>query len=48
MLQAEGWRILVVHVESGHTFDDIVPMLAGYRADAIVSALAVLSPEALE
>ncbi|MCD4513697.1 LacI family DNA-binding transcriptional regulator [Brucella pseudogrignonensis] len=48
MLQAEGWRILLVHVESGHTFDDIVPMLAGYRVDAIVSALAVLSPEALE
>lgn len=48
MLQAKGWRILLVHVESGHTFDDIVPMLAGYRVDAIVSALAVLSAEAVE
>ncbi len=47
-LQDEGWRVLLVHANSGHTFDDIVPMLAGYRVDAIVSALAVLSQEAAE
>lgn len=47
-LQAEGWRPLLVHAPSGHTLDDIVPMLAGYRVDAVVSALAVLSPRAAE
>jgi DNA-binding LacI/PurR family transcriptional regulator len=47
-LQAGGWRPLLVHAPSGHSLDEIVPMLAGYRVDAVVSALAVLSPRAAE
>lgn len=46
-LQDQGWQVLLVHVESGHTFDDVVPKLASYRVDAIVSALAILSPDAV-
>ena len=47
-LQAAGWRPLLVHANSGHTLDEVVPMLAGYRVDAVVSALAVLTPRAAE
>jgi DNA-binding LacI/PurR family transcriptional regulator len=44
-LQAAGWQVLLLHVDSGHSFDAVIPRLASYRVDAIVSALAVLAPE---
>ena len=45
-LHATGHQVLLVHVESGHSLDSVIPRLARYRVDAIVSALAVLSAEA--
>ena len=45
-LHATGRQVLLVPVESGHSFDSVIPRLASYRVDAIVSALAVLSAEA--
>jgi DNA-binding LacI/PurR family transcriptional regulator len=45
-LQATGHQVLLVHVESDHALDGIVPKLASYRVDAIVSALPVLSKDA--
>ncbi len=45
-LQDTGHQPLLFHVDSGYTFDAAIPLLAGYRVDAIVSALAVLSEEA--
>ncbi len=45
-LQDTGRQVLLVHVESDHSLDGIVPRLASYRVDAIVSALPVLSREA--
>lgn len=47
-LQAEGWQALLVHVDSGHSLDGAIPKLAGYRVDAVISALAVLSREAAD
>src|SRR5579863_2693038 len=47
-LHASGHQVLLVHVDSGHSLDSVIPRLAGYRVDAIVSALAVLSPEAAD
>ncbi len=47
-LHATGHQVLLVHVDSGHMFDSVIPRLAGYRVDAIVSALAVLSSDAAE
>jgi DNA-binding LacI/PurR family transcriptional regulator len=47
-LQAIGHQVLLVHAESGHALDSVIPRLASYRVDAIVSALAVLSPDAAE
>ena len=43
-LQAIGHQVLLVHVDSNHSLDAAIPRLASYRVDAIVSALAVLSP----
>jgi len=45
-LQETGHQALLVHVDSGHSLDAVIPRLASYRVDAIVSALAVLSLEA--
>lgn len=45
-LQDTGRQVLLVHVEGDHSLDGIVPRLASYRVDAIVSALPVLSGEA--
>ena len=42
-LQQAGNQVLLVHADSGHAFDAIVPTLAGYRVDAIVSGLSILS-----
>lgn len=47
-LQAGGWQVLLLHVDSGHSFDAAIPRLASYRVDAIVSALAVLAPDTAE
>lgn len=44
-LHATGHQVLLVDVESGHSLDSVLPRLAGYRVDAIVSAHAVLSAE---
>jgi DNA-binding LacI/PurR family transcriptional regulator len=47
-LQEIGHQVLLVHVDSGHSLDAAIPRLAGYRVDAIVSALAVLTAEAAD
>ena len=47
-LQKTGHQVLLVHVDSGHSLDGVVPKLASYRVDAIVSALPVLSEEAAQ
>ncbi|HEY5894755.1 MAG TPA: LacI family DNA-binding transcriptional regulator [Chthoniobacterales bacterium] len=47
-LQETGHQVLLVHVESGHSLDAIIPRLASYRVDAIVSALAILSPKSAD
>jgi DNA-binding LacI/PurR family transcriptional regulator len=47
-LQDTGHQVLLVHVDSGHGLDAVIPKLASYRVDAVVSALAVLSHEAAE
>lgn len=44
-LQETGHQVLLVHVESDHSLDAVIPRLASYRVDAIVSGLAVLSAE---
>ena len=44
-LQKTGHQVLLVQVDSDHALDGIVPKLASYRVDAIVSALPVLSKE---
>jgi DNA-binding LacI/PurR family transcriptional regulator len=43
--QAAGHQVLLVHVENDHALDEVIPKLAMYRVDAIVSALAILSPQ---
>ena len=45
-LQKTGHQVLLVHVDSDHSLDGVVPRLTSYRVDAIVSALPVLSVEA--
>ncbi len=45
-LQKTGNQVLLVHVDSDHSLDGVVPRLASYRVDAIVSALPVLSKKA--
>lgn len=44
-LQHAGYHALLVHVARHHALDGVVPRLASYRVDAIVSALPVLSLE---
>ena len=46
VLQKTGHQVLLVQVDSDHALDGIVPKLASYRVDAIVSALPVLSTKA--
>lgn len=45
-LQQTGHQVLLVQVDDDHALDGIVPRLASYRVDAIVSALPVVSDEA--
>lgn len=42
--QAAGHQVLLLHIPNDHALDDVIPKLASYRVDAIVSALAILSP----
>ena len=42
-LQKTGPQVLLIHVASDHSLDGVLPRLASYRVDAIVSALPVLS-----
>jgi DNA-binding LacI/PurR family transcriptional regulator len=42
--QAAGHQVLLVHIANDHALDEVIPTLASYRVDAIVSALAILSP----
>jgi DNA-binding LacI/PurR family transcriptional regulator len=45
-LQETGHQVLLVYVEGDHALDGVVPKIARYRVDAVVSALPVLSKEA--
>jgi DNA-binding LacI/PurR family transcriptional regulator len=47
-LQEAGYQILLMHTDSGHSIDGIIPQLSSYRVDAIVSALAVLSTKSAD
>jgi DNA-binding LacI/PurR family transcriptional regulator len=47
-LQKTGHQVLLVQIDSDHALDGIVPRLASYRVDAIVSALPVLTKEAAQ
>ena len=47
-LQKTGHQVLLVHVDSGHSLDGVMPRLASYRVDAFVSALPVLSEAAAQ
>lgn len=45
-LQNSGRQALLIHIDSDHALDGVLPRLASYRVDAIVSALPVLSQAA--
>lgn len=47
-LQKTGNQVLLVHVHSDYSLDAVIPRLASYRVDAIVSALSILSQESAE
>lgn len=47
-LRAAGRQVLLEYVKSGHFLDAAVPRLAGYRVDAIISTLPVLSPRVVD
>ena len=47
-LTARGLQMLLVRVESDRKLDSVVSQLAGYRVDAVVSALALTSQEAAD
>lgn len=47
-LQDSGYQVLLMHTESGHSLDGIIPRLASYRVDAVVSALGVESEAAAQ
>jgi DNA-binding LacI/PurR family transcriptional regulator len=47
-LRAAGKTVMLVQVESDRSLDEIVGELAGYRVDAVVSALSVLSQSAAD
>jgi DNA-binding LacI/PurR family transcriptional regulator len=44
-LHAAGKQIMLVQVESDRALDEVLGKLSGYRVDAVLSALSVLSPE---
>ena len=47
-LQESGYQVLLMHTDSGHSLDAVIPRLSSYRVDAIVSALAVVSAPAAD
>jgi len=47
-LQHIGLQVLLIHCDSDHALDGVLPRLASYRVDAVVSALPVLSEEAAQ
>jgi DNA-binding LacI/PurR family transcriptional regulator len=47
-LQKTGHQVLLIHIDSDHALDGVLPKLASYRVDAMVSALPVLSEEAAQ
>ncbi len=47
-LQETGHQVLLVSVDGGNALDGILPRLASYRVDAIVSALPVVTKAAAE
>ena len=47
-LQKMSKQVLLVHIDSDHSLDGLVPRLESYRVDGIVSALPVLSAVAAE
>lgn len=44
-LQNAGKQVLTVYVDSDNSLDEVIPKLASYRVDAIVSALSILSEQ---
>lgn len=47
-LHESGHQTLLVHVESDSALDEVIPRLASYRVDAIVSALSIFSLRAAD
>jgi DNA-binding LacI/PurR family transcriptional regulator len=47
-LQKTAHQVLLIHTDSDHSLDGVLPKLASYRVDALVSALPVLSEEAAQ
>ena len=47
-LQALDYQVLLMHTDSSHSLDGIIPRLASYRVDAIVSALPVTTAASAE
>lgn len=47
-LQKTGHQVLLIHIDSDHALDGVLPKLSSYRVDAVVSALPVLSEDAAQ
>ncbi len=47
-LQKLNYQVMLAHVDSYEALDAVVPRLAGYRVDAVISALSVLTDAAAE
>lgn len=47
-IQSRGLTVLLFYVNQGDYFDEAIPHVLGYRVDAIVSALSLLSESAAE
>lgn len=47
-IQKKGSSVLLFSVDQGEYIDDVIPLVLGYRVDAIVSALSIISQTAAE
>ena len=47
-LQALDYQILLMHTDQDHSLDGVIPRLASYRVDAVVSALPVIATACAE
>jgi len=47
-IQKKGSTVLLFSVDQGEYIDDVIPLVLGYRVDAIVSALSIVSQAAAE